>query len=272
MTSVPRHHIPEAPLTDLSEIELRSRVARAQTYALEMYPIDGSPEPTQEQTRDHLAYLYKLEQSGRLYGAGPVGASRTSPAYELAIVVAASEAQAEEYAANEPLNKAGLVEIKISSHIINEGVACYFARELSKRAQRSNEDFNPDTSTVALSYDDLVSHAQGVNLHLIRLLPGDKTRPKSDTQIGYNHFIWLRGNEMRAQLMSCGPFEIPHAPGIWGGGLAVVATDAGKAEELRAAEPSGQAGYRVLTVEPWVMNFGLAAPIAQALATLNQLT
>ena len=272
MTNVPRHHIPESPLTDLSEIELRSRVARAQTYALEIYPIDGSPEPTQEQTRDHLAYLYKLEQAGRLYGAGPVGASQGSQGCELAIVVAASQAQAEEYAANEPLHKAGLVEIKISSHIINEGVACYFARELSRRAALSGEDFNPDINTVALSYDELVSHAQGINLHLIRLRPGDKIRPASDTQIGYNHFIWLRTNEMRAQLMSCGPFEIPHAPGIWGGGLAVVATDADKAEELRAAEPSGQAGYRVLTVEPWVMNYGLAAPIAKALENLNRLT
>lgn len=271
MTNVPRHHIPEAPLTDLSEIELRSRVARAQMYALEIYPVDGSPEPTEAQTRDHLAYLYKLEEAGRLYGAGPVGASQGSRGYELAIVVAASEAQAEEYAANEPLRKAGLVEIKISSHIINEGVACYFARELSRRAAGSSARFDPDISSVTLSYDELVGHAQGVGLHIIRLLPGEKVRPKSDTQIGYNHFIWLRTNEMRAQLMSCGPFEIPHAPGIWGGGLAVVATDAATAEELRAAEPSGQAGYRSLTAEPWTMNYGLAAPIAKALEHLNQL-
>ena len=271
MTSVPRHHIPEAPLTDLSEIELRSRVARAQTYALEIHPIDGSPKPTVEQARDHLAYLFTLEEAGRLYGSGPVGATGGSQAYELAIVVAASQAQAEEYAANEPLRMAGLVEIKVTSHIINKGVACYFARELSRRAAQSGADFNPDISSVALSYDDLMNRAQGVNLHLIRLRPGDKIRPATDKQIGYDHFIWLRGNEMRAQLMSCGPFEIPHTPGIWGGGLAVVATDADKAEELRAAEPSGQAGYRSLTVEPWVMNYGLAAPIAQALEKLNRL-
>jgi uncharacterized protein YciI len=272
MTSVPRHHIPENALTDLSESELRARVARAQTYALEMYPVDGAPIPTIEQARDHLAYLFKLEKVGRLYGSGKVGATQGSEGYELAIVVAASQAQAEEYAANEPLHKAGLVKIKITSHIINEGVACYFARELSSRAEQSSADFNPDISAVALTYDDLLGRAHGASLHLIRLRPGDKARPASDKQVGYDHFIWLRGNEMRAQLMSCGPFEIPHAPGIWGGGLAVVATDRSHAEEMRDAEPSGQAGYRSLSVESWVMDYGLAAPVAKALENLSRLT
>jgi uncharacterized protein YciI len=271
MTSVPRHHIPERLLTDLSESELRARVARAQTYALEMCAIEGAPEPTVEQARDHLAYIFKLEEAGRLYGSGPVGPSRESQGYELAIVIAASQAQAEEYAENEPLQKAGLLKIKVISHIINEGVACYFARELSNRVAQSGADFNPDTSTVGLSYEDLVGRAWGAKMHLIRLRPGERIRPSSDKQVGYDHFIWLRENEMRAQLLSCGPFEIPHAPGIWGGGLAVVATDFNRAEELRAAEPSGQAGYRSLSVEPWVMDYGLAAPIAKALENLNRL-
>lgn len=270
MTTVPRHHLPEIGLTELSEAELRARVARAQMYVLELHPVAGTGETTPQLHRDHLAYLYKLEMSGRLYASGQVASVDGAEGYELAIVVATDRAEADAYAANDPLRKAGLVETSVTSHIINEGVACYFARELSKRAERSNDSFDTNIDLVELSYDDLVKRAVGANMHLIRLKPSDKPRPTSDKQIGYEHFLWLRGNEMRARLMSCGPFEIAHPPGIWGGGLAVVAATSSEAEETRSAEPSGLAGYRLLTVEPWVLDYGIAAPVAKALETLNQ--
>jgi uncharacterized protein YciI len=269
MTSVPRHHLPEAALASLSEDELRARVARAQMYVLESRAVDGAPQPTEAQTFAHLAYLHKLENDGRLYASGIVDAGGGQTAYELAIVVAGSAEEAEGYAASEPLQQAGIVGITVTAHIINEGVACYFARELSSRAQQSSASFDPDVSSVGLSYDELQARAQGARMHIIRLKPGDKPRPTSDTTTGRDHFLWLRGNEMRARLMSCGPFEIAHPPGIWGGGLAVVAADEHEAEEMRAAEPSGQIGYRTLTVEPWVVDYGVAAPIAKALETLG---
>lgn len=110
-------------------------------------------------------------------------------------------------------------------------------------------------------------------MYLIHLRPTEKPRPAEDTQTGFDHFVWLRSNEMAARLMSCGPVEPPVAlpPGIWGGGMGVVATSRQEAEAIAAAEPSGVAGYRALSVEAWLMDYGLAAPIARALVTVNSL-
>ena len=76
---------------------------------------------------------------------------------------------------------------------------------------------------------------------------------------------------MSAKLLSCGPVESsePLAPGIWGGGLGILATSREEAERIAAAEPSGQAGYRRLSVRGCDLKFGLAKPIAQALQRLN---
>ena len=78
---------------------------------------------------------------------------------------------------------------------------------------------------------------------------------------------------MQAKLMSCGPVEAlqPLSQGVWGGGLGVVATSREEAEAIAAAEPSGKEGYRHLSVRLWTLDFGLAAPIGRALATLNSL-
>jgi hypothetical protein len=87
------------------------------------------------------------------------------------------------------------------------------------------------------------------------------------------HFVWLRENEMSARLLGCGPLQStkPLAQGVWGGGLGIVATSRAEADDIARREPSGVAGYRELSVIPWTLNYGLAAPIAGALATLNSL-
>jgi uncharacterized protein YciI len=261
----------DVSLTSLTGEQLRARVARAQLYLLEMGRAAGVPSTSL--TRDHLAYFYKLEMEGRLFGFGPLEGASAGPREELAIVAAASRAEAETIAANEPLRRAGLQTNRIRSHTMNEGVACYVGRALSRRIEALGESLAPGIEAVDLSYEALVEKAAGASLHLIFLEPTDKRRPAEDTQSGYDHFIWLRSNEMQAKLMSCGPLESlePVGEGVWGGGLGVVATSREEAQRIADEEPSGRAGYRRLVVRPWTLDYGLAAPIGKALARLNSL-
>lgn len=273
MTSIPNPVTTEVPLTDLTGDQLRARVARAQLYLIEMKQAEDAPLLSAEAERDHLAYLYKLEMDGRLYGAGPVEPRPGRRPYELAIVAAASREDAEQIAANEPLQKAGLRLNTVRGHTMNEGVACYVGRAMSRRAEASHERFDPDISKIDLPYETLAGRAAGVKLHLIWLDPADKPRPPEDTSTMDAHFVWLRENEMAARLMSCGPVqpEQPLGQGIWGGGLGIVATSKAGAEHIAGVEPSGRAGYRHLSVSGWTLNYGLAAPIGQALVSLNSL-
>jgi hypothetical protein len=124
-----------------------------------------------------------------------------------------------------------------------------------------------------MSLEELEARATDTQLYLIPLVPTDKPRSPDDTATFDAHFVWLRENEMAARLMSCGPVQPPQPlqPGIWGGGLGVVATSREEAERIAEIEPSGRAGYRTLSVRGWTMQYGLAAPIAQALQRLNAL-
>ena len=99
----------EVPLKELTGDELRARVAQAQMFLIYMKPTDRWSELAGERQLhlDHLRYLYKLEEEGRLFGAGPVDFQPGQPVEGLAIIVAASRDAAEQVAANEPFNKAG---------------------------------------------------------------------------------------------------------------------------------------------------------------------
>ena len=275
MTSpnAPRMLTRDTPLTELTGDQLRARVARAQMFLIDLAPTDKAPNVLPAGLeRDHLAYLYKLESEGRLYGYGPVDKQPGVLAHHLAIVAAASQEDAEAIAQSEPLQQAGLTSNTVRGHWINEGVACYVARAMSKRAQII-APFDPDISSVTHTAEHLSERAATAELQLIYLEPTDKPRPEGEQQTGYDHFVWLRTHEMQAQMMSCGPLEptSPLAPGIWGGGLGIFATSRAEAERIASIEPSGREGYRKLTVKSWVMDYGLAAPIAAALATLNSL-
>ncbi len=270
MTSMP----PEVALTELSGDQLRVRVARAQVYLVHSsLPQTDKGTPPEPVIRDHLAYLYELEAKGRLYGYGPVEALPGDSERELAIIAAASAEEAERVAVNDPMHVAGYRTNTVQGHTINEGVACYVARALSKRAITDGDSFQPATEPTDLSREALEARAVSVPLYLIPLVPTDKPRSPDDIATFDGHFVWLRENEMAARLMSCGPVQPPQPlqPGIWGGGLGVVATSRAEAERIAASEPSGLAGYRKLSVRGWTMQYGLAAPIAQALQRLNAL-
>jgi uncharacterized protein YciI len=273
MTTTPSFIPSDSALTELTGDQLRARVARAKLYLIDGNPVAGSAEPPQALQREHLAHLYLLETQGRLYGSGPVESETGRPAHELTIVAAASRDEAERIAANEPLQMAGLRVNTVQAHTMNEGVACYVARVLSKRAEAMREPFDPDISAISLSYHDLAGRAAGVQLYLIALDPTGKSRPTEDAQTGIDHFVWLRDTEMQAKLMSCGPLEAaqPLGPGIWGGGLGIVATSRTEAERLASVEPSGVAGYRSLSVRAWILDYGLAAPLGKALQAVNAL-
>lgn len=263
----------ETPLTQLSYEMLLARVARARLYLIDLIAVDGASAPTAMQERDHLAYLYKLGVEGRLYGSGPADTELHVQPPEMAIVAAASLAEARRIAAAEPLVVAGLRRASVRAHIMNEGVACYVGRALHKRAEARGETFTPDYSDVTLSLQGLKTRAAGVSLFLIRLDSTDKPRPAQDTATRIEHFVWLRDNEMAARLMSCGPVLSvpPDSPSTWVSGLGIVATSRSEAERLASIEPSGRMGYRRLSVHSWRLDYGIAASIGTALVSLNQL-
>jgi uncharacterized protein YciI len=217
----------DAALTDLTGDHCGQELPAPQLYLIDMNPAQGRPTaPSPQIARDHLVYLHKLEVEGRLYGCGPVDSEPGASAHDLAIIAARSREEAEKIADNEPMHKAGLRRNTVQGHMINEGVACYFDRAMSRRVEALSESFDPDISTIGLSSEALAERAAGARLYLLSLEPTDKTRPAEDVQTGYDYFVWLRDNEMRAKLMSCGPSQStqPPSPGTWGGGLGVVAT------------------------------------------------
>ena len=272
MTSVPSALNRDVPLTELSAELLIARIARAELYVLDMTAVGGASAVNAALQRDHLSYLYALEMQGRLYGSGPVEAESTGSSHELAIVAAANRAEAERIALNEPLVRAGVRQVRVRSHMMNEGIACYVGRALHKRAQSQGAAFEPDT-TGSLSLEELRSRAAGAELFLLRLDSTHKVRPPEETQSRIDHFVWLRDNEMSARMMSCGPIfsSTPNPPDTWVSGLGIFATSRDEAERLAAIEPSGLMGYRAVSVQSWRLDYGLAAPIANALVTLNRL-
>jgi uncharacterized protein YciI len=259
------------PVTELTDNELRARLARAFVYFIDMQPVASSI--SRDDLRDHLAFLYDLEQQGRLYGHGPIDFDSAGLPHDVAIVAAASPEDAAAIATWDPLNERGIRRNSVRRHTINEGVACYFARAVYRRAEATSKVYAPSWDRVTLSYNELADRAAGAGLQFIFLDATDKPRPQEDTQTGHDHFIWLRTNEMDAKLMSCGPLESTKSlsPGVWGGGLAVVATSREEAEIIARSEPSGRAGYRALSVHSWTLNYGLAAPIGKALRAVQAL-
>ncbi|MEK9658456.1 MAG: hypothetical protein VW450_00705 [Chloroflexota bacterium] len=278
MTSpnAPRMLTTDVPLTELTGEQLRARVARAQLYLYQAQPVAGAPAPTTAQEHALLAHLHQLEQQGRLYGYGPLGHRGEGPMANvpaLGIIAASSLADAEAMAAADPYVLARLRTVGVRGHTMNEGVACYVGRALSRRLEASGVRFSPNPGQVGLTRDELAARAVGARLYLVEFVPTDKPRPKEDAQAGLDHFVWLRSNEMAARLMSCGPLEplAPLSPGIWGGGLGVFAVGAEQAMRIAAEEPSGKRGYRIVTASPWTLELGIAAPIATALTAVSVL-
>ena len=261
----------EPALTDLSGEILRARVARAQVYLITASAPSGGRTSTREQEVEHARWLQALEAKGLLHGYGALEPIAGDEAREMGIIVASSREAAERIATNDPWHEGGVRSNSVRGHTMNEGVACYFARALSRRAIEKGDSSEASTGNGSTATEESDTAAQ---LSLIHLDPTDKPRPAEDLATMDAHFVWLRENEMAAKLMTCGPVEpvYPLAQGIWGGGMGVVATSRAEAERIASVEPSGVAGYRRLWVRGWTMERGLALPIAQAMVKLNSLS
>ena len=266
---------PEVPLSELTGDQLRARGARAQMFLIYMEPTERwnelAADASRQLLRDHLRYLYKLDQEGGLFCCGPVDFQPGQPVEGLAIVVAASREEAERIAANEPFHKAGARVNRVRTHTMNEGVACYVARAMDRKAKAGGESFDPAVSSVDLTLDALMARSARATLYLSQMEPTDKERtPEQRAEVMRDHFIWLRENEMAACLMTCGPTE--RLDGREGGdsGLAIVAAPSIEAaRRIAAAEANNKAGFRVLATRTWLLNEGLAAPIGRSLMALN---
>lgn len=263
----------DVPLDQLSSDELHARNAWAQVYLVRSHdPGRRTATPSEALAADHRDYLRRLESAGWLYAYGPVEVLAGDSVREVAIVAAASAADARRIATDDPFHRAGHRTNTVHSHIINEGVGCYVARAMSRRALAALGS-SPAMDGLPVEDEGHGAPSPGVELYLISLDPTDKPRDLDAADADHAHFVWLRENEMAARLMSCGPVgpAEPLGPGIWSGGLAVVATSRDEAELLAQQEPSGQAGYRTLSVRGWTVGQGTAAPIARVLHTLNVL-
>jgi len=266
---------PETPLSELTGDQLRARVARAQMFLIYMMPAERwqevSSDPQRQVLHDHFRYLKKLGQDGRLFGAGPVEFQPGRPVEGLAIIAAASREEAQRIAENEPFHKAGARRNTVRPHTINEGVACYVARAMDRRAKQRGDGFDPYTSGIDGTIEELTAHNANATLYLVQMEPTDieRTQQQRD-EVLHNHFVWLRENEMAARLLSCGPTErLDGKPGGDSGLGIVAAPSLEAAQAIAAAEPNGIAGYRVLTTRRWLLNEGLAAPIGKSLTVLN---
>ena len=195
----------DVPPAELGTDELHARNAWAQVYVVRSHEPDSTTgAPRESVSEDHRNYLRRLESAGLLYAHGPVEILAGDSLRELAIIAAASAEDAGRIAMGDPLHQAGHRTKTVQSHIINEGVACYVAREMSRRALAA-----PETSSVvpdAQAEDGApVEAGPGVELYLISLDPTDKPRLGDAADADHAHFVWLRENEMAARLMSCGP-------------------------------------------------------------------
>lgn len=90
----------------------------------ENFPAPGSPEFV-EGLQAHFMYWLKLEEEGKLIGAGPVDGGGG-----LAIVLADDAADAEALAANEPMTVRGFSTCEVQGWSLNEGHAVKLAQSL----------------------------------------------------------------------------------------------------------------------------------------------
>jgi uncharacterized protein YciI len=260
-------------LSELSSAELLARIALARLYLVETTPVRPAVPLPEMVVHARLAYQCELEQQGLLFAAGPIEPAASPSPASLMIIAASTEAEAERIASLDPAVSAGLAQHHVRVHTMNEGVACYLGRALSRRAESIGATFTPGHLAERASTADLRARAVGVDLFLLALDPTELSRPGTDHQTGDRHFVWLRTHEMAARLLSCGPVRTsqPLPPGIWGGGLGVFAASRERAAAIATAEPSRVAGYRTITIRSWRIEYGLAAPVAEALARLDSL-
>lgn len=113
---------------------LATRHAEIRLFTLFMTPTAlarpfSEPEGA-ELFRQHLLYLWELEERGKLFGSGPLDPG--TPGVEgMCIVVAADAREAEAIAAAEPFRKAGWRTTRIREWQLNEGDSVPVGRQLA---------------------------------------------------------------------------------------------------------------------------------------------
>lgn len=83
----------------------------------------------EEMRRQHLLYLWGLEEAGKLLGCGPC--DRGEQVREgMGLLLVASREEAERLARDEPYAKAGWRENRIALWTLNEGMAVQFVKQV----------------------------------------------------------------------------------------------------------------------------------------------
>ena len=108
---------------------------RIQLYAVFMRPTEAFQSPRTpegaETLRQHLLYLFELEEQGRLFASGPLDLDPGAGVIQgMCIVRADSLEEARRIAGDEPYHRAGMRRNEVRSWQLNEGVAVAVARAM----------------------------------------------------------------------------------------------------------------------------------------------
>ena len=115
--------------------ELQGRMARLLLHVVFMTPTDrfrsGTAEENREISRQHLLYLRHLEETGKLFGVGPLDSGLTQGRLEgMCILLTSSREEAESLAQDDPWHKLGWRVNTVRSWTINEGVGVPLAKSI----------------------------------------------------------------------------------------------------------------------------------------------
>jgi uncharacterized protein YciI len=115
--------------------ELQGRMARLPLHVVFMIPTErfrsGTPEENHEISHQHLLYLRRLEEAGKLFGVGPLDQGVVAGRLEgMCILLTSSREEAEELAHDDPWHKLGWRVNTVRSWTLNEGVTAPLARSL----------------------------------------------------------------------------------------------------------------------------------------------
>jgi hypothetical protein len=119
--------------------DLIRSLPRLPFFAIHMTPTDqfkGPATPEGAETlRQHLLYLYQLDEDGVLFASGPLDLDPAADRLEgIAIIKAASRDDAERIARDEPYHRAGMRQNTVRTLQLNEGRAIKVARDMLAQA------------------------------------------------------------------------------------------------------------------------------------------
>ena len=107
---------------DIVELSKSRGYLAKQLYAIFTTPTNGMG-PVMENLKAHLAYQESLDQRGIMFAAGPHWSDDAQrwDGEGLVVIRAASIAEAQQLAAEEPMHKAGARKYRVRPWLVNEG-------------------------------------------------------------------------------------------------------------------------------------------------------